>query len=342
MPPALATAGWDHLARLGLVRQVPSGTDVIVVTPDDALVEVLGQQRELLDAQSATVDHLTRAIDVLTGRYRHLVAADSAGASVEIIRGNQRKRQQLIATMNERTRVTSDSMHPGPMPPPEIMESSLREDAALIARGVRVRAIYGRSTAGSARTRRYFTDLSALGAEVRLAASVPFDLLISDRDVAYLTVGPSGAGSSMVEVRGDVLIASYHALYEDRWLQAVPAQPDGDQVADQDQRLDVQVTVLRLMSNGLPDAQIARRLGISSRTLHRHIVQIMERLSAESRFQAGVIAGERGMLSPQDDLVGALWTIAGVKGRCPCRTTPHVEWPDSIGDALSPAGFVHF
>nr|WP_237532014.1 LuxR C-terminal-related transcriptional regulator [Streptomyces sp. SID8352] len=56
-----------------------------------------------------------------------------------------------------------------------------------------------------------------------------------------------------------------------------------------------------MLASGLKDDVIARRVGISSRTLRRHISVIMEELSAESRFQAGVAAANAGLV---DGLVG--------------------------------------
>jgi DNA-binding NarL/FixJ family response regulator len=38
-------------------------------------------------------------------------------------------------------------------------------------------------------------------------------------------------------------------------------------------------------------------MGISTRTIARHMAAIMEALGADSRFQAGVIASERGLLN---------------------------------------------
>lgn len=302
LPSDVTADGWEHLDLLGLVREVPGTQDVTAVAPDVAFMDILTKHHEQLDRHAADLERLSQAAETLNGRYRRVVAAESAGARVEIIRGDQEKRNRLLVAMNERAQLRSDSMHPGPLPPTDVLEKSLQEDAALLKRGVRVRAIYGQSATGAPRNRKYLADLATLGAEVRLAAQIPFDLLLTDRDVAYLTVaqtaGEHSAGASMVEVRGDVLISSYQALYEHCWLQAVPLRTDGQLAEGHHQRLDVQQTILRLMFNGLSDEQIGTRLGISPRTLRRHTVQIMDRLGATSRFQAGVLAAERGLLPP--------------------------------------------
>jgi DNA-binding NarL/FixJ family response regulator len=50
------------------------------------------------------------------------------------------------------------------------------------------------------------------------------------------------------------------------------------------------------MAEGLPDAAIARRAGISVTTVRRHITAIMKRLGVSSRFTAGAAAQRRGWI----------------------------------------------
>jgi DNA-binding NarL/FixJ family response regulator len=54
--------------------------------------------------------------------------------------------------------------------------------------------------------------------------------------------------------------------------------------------------MLELMAEGLPDAAIARRAGISVTTARRHITAIMKRLRVTSRFAAGAAARRRGWI----------------------------------------------
>jgi DNA-binding NarL/FixJ family response regulator len=54
--------------------------------------------------------------------------------------------------------------------------------------------------------------------------------------------------------------------------------------------------VLMLMSSGVKDEAAARQLNVSDRTYRRHVADILSRLGASSRFQAGVEAVRRGWL----------------------------------------------
>lgn len=54
--------------------------------------------------------------------------------------------------------------------------------------------------------------------------------------------------------------------------------------------------VLTLLVAGMSDAAIARHVGVSQRTIERRVSALMERLGASSRFQAGVLARDRGWI----------------------------------------------
>ncbi|MET8624763.1 helix-turn-helix transcriptional regulator, partial [Kitasatospora sp. NPDC004669] len=53
---------------------------------------------------------------------------------------------------------------------------------------------------------------------------------------------------------------------------------------------------LGLLADGHTDDAIAKRLGVSPRTARRIATDLMERLSARSRFQAGALAAKAGWL----------------------------------------------
>jgi DNA-binding NarL/FixJ family response regulator len=57
-----------------------------------------------------------------------------------------------------------------------------------------------------------------------------------------------------------------------------------------------QFEVLRLLADGLDNAQIARSLGISQRTARSHVSSVLERLGVENRTQAAVTAVRRGYI----------------------------------------------
>ena len=54
--------------------------------------------------------------------------------------------------------------------------------------------------------------------------------------------------------------------------------------------------LLALAAAGLTDQAIARRLGVAQRTVERRMQRILKALDATTRFQAGLRAGQRGLL----------------------------------------------
>ncbi|MGE0688002.1 MAG: response regulator transcription factor [Dehalococcoidia bacterium] len=60
-----------------------------------------------------------------------------------------------------------------------------------------------------------------------------------------------------------------------------------------------EIEVLSLVSNGLPDKQIARLLGISTFTVNKHVGAILMKMQASSRTEAGVRAITEGFVQPR-------------------------------------------
>jgi DNA-binding NarL/FixJ family response regulator len=53
--------------------------------------------------------------------------------------------------------------------------------------------------------------------------------------------------------------------------------------------------ILEALGSGLTDEAAAKRIGVSLRTYRRRVAELMARLEADSRFQAGLRAGELGL-----------------------------------------------
>ena len=57
-----------------------------------------------------------------------------------------------------------------------------------------------------------------------------------------------------------------------------------------------EVEVLSLLSEGIPNKTIARRLGISEHTVKFHVGSVLSKLGASSRTEAVTIAARRGLI----------------------------------------------
>lgn len=64
-----------------------------------------------------------------------------------------------------------------------------------------------------------------------------------------------------------------------------------------------ELEVLRLLTDGLTNRQIAQQLSLSPETIKTHVRHIMEKLLVSDRTMAAVKALERGLLSTEQDRI---------------------------------------
>jgi DNA-binding CsgD family transcriptional regulator len=136
----------------------------------------------------------------------------------------------------------------------------------------------------------------AAGEQARVFADLPMKLLLSDDDRALLSLDPSGlADGASLLVYPSGLLTALIDLFEVLWRIALPIVTTTG--AGEGLNLSPnQLTILTLLAAGETDDTIARRLGISARTVARQCADLFERLAVTTRFQAGVRAAHLGLL----------------------------------------------
>ncbi len=93
---------------------------------------------------------------------------------------------------------------------------------------------------------------------------------------------------------GEALISPHIAAKVLQCLRA--ASIDSETVAQGPELSDRETEVLRLIANGKDNAEIARDLHISPKTVKNHISNILMKLQIENRIQAAVYAVRRGLV----------------------------------------------
>lgn len=178
------------------------------------------------------------------------------------------------------------------------LRASRALDADAIDRGVRLRTVYLDSVRNDQPTFDYAQWLAGLGSEVRTAPTLPLRMLIVDRKVALVPVDTENTGALAVEISNPGVLTGLIALFNSVWKGAVPL---GTARRRDDEGLSAQEKqVLRLLGEGHTDELIARRMGVSVRTARRVASNLLARLDAQSRFQAGARAVARGWIDPDD------------------------------------------
>lgn len=130
------------------------------------------------------------------------------------------------------------------------------------------------------------------GEQVRLLPELPTRLLIIGTTHAVVPepLGFADEPRSLVRQRG--LVEALALWFELLWERAAPV-PSLDRG---EPRPDLRRFLLQQLASGAQDEQIARRLGVSLRTVRRRVADTLSELGADTRFQAGVEATRRGWL----------------------------------------------
>ncbi|MFI5692223.1 LuxR C-terminal-related transcriptional regulator [Kribbella sp. NPDC051586] len=165
-----------------------------------------------------------------------------------------------------------------------------------VKHGVRYRAIYPDHARTTPTARRRLGALSPAGVAVRTIPHVPMNAIVIDGAVAVLPADTTNGSVAVLRLTSVVVTAL--ELFERIWPAAVPLS-DSDLPDDTDLSLREQ-EMLRLLALGATDEVAAAQLGISVRTVRRMVAQLMNRLGARSRFQAGMKAADRGWLQERE------------------------------------------
>ncbi|MFF0017391.1 helix-turn-helix domain-containing protein [Streptomyces sp. NPDC005374] len=116
-------------------------------------------------------------------------------------------------------------------------------------------------------------------------------LKITDGSQALLALTPTGS-SVALRLTSPVAVAALRHYFELLWREARPltgAPPPSDSARERQRR-----EIVALMQQGFKDEAIARKLGLTTRTVRRRISEFMDELCAETRFAAGAEAQRRG------------------------------------------------
>lgn len=174
----------------------------------------------------------------------------------------------------------------------QLVGSFRRMDLENLRRGMRYRVLFP----DSARLSGALNNLSLAGAEVRTDVEVPTDAMVIDEQTVVLPADRSGA---MVFRLPGVVTATV-GLFERIWPGAAPLIPsDPAEAGDTPGLTRRERDLLALLCSGWTDESAGARLGISVRTVRRMVADLMNRLGARSRFQAGLKIADRGWLLEQ-------------------------------------------
>lgn len=293
LTPEELSAGEMELLRLGLLsiddNDPANGS---VVPPEAAIVGILERERGTLTRYRDVVADTIGALEQIVEHFLPLGPGPRLDLELEVI--DELPRVAIVLDMM--TNLARDellSMHPGPMPGERVLRDGRARDRLLGNRGLRIRTIYPKHLSTTPYMRDYLDDLTSYGYQVRTAASLPMRMIICDGRRALIPLDLYNGRAGAISIDGEMLVGTLVKVFEHCWqiatrLDADATSPDG--LSEQE------LTMLRLLAGGMKDEQIARSIGVSVRTVSRTVSDLMRRLDAQSRFQAGVRASQAGWI----------------------------------------------
>lgn len=176
----------------------------------------------------------------------------------------------------------------------EARVAAVGDMANRVQQGLTIRKLYSPAALTDEEQRLHLLDLRSAGAQVRIAATaLPHETIISDRKAMILAGRTIRGEREFTATTSTILIEGVYAMFEAAWQGATPLT---DYLAQDLPHIDADgKALLQMLTTGLTDEVAARRMGMSLRTYRRRVAEMMRLLEAESRFQAGVRAGELGL-----------------------------------------------
>lgn len=285
---ALITSGMAHLQSSGPTR--PTG--YVAAPPILALTGVLKHRQS----------HVLNELEAITEGHRRLgstpmpIDIDVSGAGVsqlvkvavdrfEITRLTatlmNAARRDFMSLENPITEMPFDDPGRANVPLPSFKGQ------------VRCRSIYDASVMEHQPAVDTLRACVAGGEEARLHPSIPMKMQLADEQFALLPLTPTGTAGAVL-ISAPVIVTELRRHFEMLWEQAVPFD---NPAAPPDCPLrEVHLTILSMLGVGRTDDAMARRLGVSTTTVRRHIAEIERIMDAPTRAAAVLAAYRRGWI----------------------------------------------
>ncbi len=281
-------------------------TDIGLLVPDldepGVLIAVDPKQlsRGLSAAwQRKALDLLSRAV-ALPSDLQELAEAfhipEQAGGTIQYVRSKvliNQQLEQLMAGCSEELL----SAQPGGPRPPEGLAGVIDRDLDALRRGVVLRTLYHPSTRYHTPTREFVAAITENGGRVRTLDDSYTRLLVIDRRTAVI---PVAGDLNLAAFIHDQAVINFliDEVFERNWARGLDF--DGSSTVPQQVISRLRQAIIDLLLKGTNHRVIARKLGISERTLARHIAELREEYNVESLFQLGYVLARAAHEVPQE------------------------------------------
>lgn len=278
-----AEAAVEYLLTRGLLR-VLSGGRLIAVPPDEAASEILIPLEREIRTRRARMDRTRRDLMSFMPVFEASVSPQQPHKQFQLIQ-NRTDVQSVIADLTGHCKEEILTAQPGGGREESVLAEAVPRDEDALKRGVRMKVLYQHAARLSLGTSAYVERISRLGAHVRTLDDRFTRMLVFDRKAAVIPVPDNPHAAALIQQPH--VVALLVEVHERLWLAAEPFTVGTSRQPDITEGL--RQTIIRLLIEGMTDASVATRLGISVRTCRRHVAEIMAEVGAQSRLQAGYL-----------------------------------------------------
>lgn len=284
---------FERLRDLGLVRY-HHDRGIVAMDPVVGIEKLIETRLEALNEELRNVSAARTAIPVLL-EDQQAGRLSPVSSDIERIEGLDEIRARLDDLAFFAHREVMAMQPDGPLSA-EYIEAARPLDTRCLRRGVLMRTIVLNEAVADDRTEKYVQELVALGANVRSVEHSMERMIIYDRTVAVVPIDPGNSARGALIIRQPSLVMSMIALFDRVWGDARPVEASESAPTAGENLQLLEKQILTVLSNSSKDEIAAREMGMSVRTFRRHVADLMTRLGASNRFQAALLAKDRGWL----------------------------------------------
>jgi len=280
------------LAKRGLVTRLPGRPARYTAVEPSLAGSVLISKRE------HELRQLQQHLNKLDEAFHTEVSTLRPGGYVEVIEGApkifrtfvrlQRSARQQVRAFDKPPYFVVAGKHGDEGP-------NFEERDSLSAGTIGYRVVYDQeSIATPGRLENIWEGIN-FGEQARVGTSLPVKLVICDETLAIVSSPADYQNEIAHLVHPSSLLDLVSGLFEAIWDRAIPlnrleSKSAPATLSNRDRQL------LGLLASGATDGAIARTFGWSSRTVQRHVQQLMAQVGARTRFQIGMEAARRGWI----------------------------------------------
>jgi DNA-binding CsgD family transcriptional regulator len=279
------SAAADELLARGLAARIDGR--LVAAPPAAAIPEALTTRMSAVAAEHEALSAAYREAGRLQQRFTEAQLRGHLSGHVSLLSGEATRAAAVSLIQNAQSELLH--LNAGRYRGAPATTDIVHADTEAMAGPLTVRCVYAQHFLEIGETVRNIRYSQQLGEQIRVSDEVPFSLYLADGRIALVPLLVDGLHGAIL-LTDTPLVDSLRAVFELLWERGSPWGEDRT-----DETLTpIQRRILELLAAGFTDERVAATLGVTTRTVRRHVSTVMALLGANTRFAAAVAAQRRG------------------------------------------------